>query len=138
MKEIRSLFVETTAQALSTTSKIVSRYRDTPRTATFSVDAKDGVSYWTGDVVRISHSLDVVEFGQKNVAQWTIVSAEETEPGHRVSYVCEDTTLFGKITAIVADGTSDYQGDGSDPFTAAFIGDASGLLSDGSNSARTA
>ena len=66
------------------------------------------------------------------------VAAEETEPGHRVSYVCEDTTLFGKITAIVADGTSDYQGDGSDPFTAAFIGDASGLLSDGSNSARTA
>lgn len=134
--EVRSWFLETTAQALSTASKIITRYRDTPRQAVFDVDAKDGVTYWTGDVIRISHPLDVDSFGARNITQWLIVAAEEIVPGHKVRYTCEDTTLFGKIYLIQANGTADYQGDGSDAFTGAFIGDASGLLSDGEESAK--
>lgn len=133
--EIRALFIATGAQALSTTSKLLTRYRNTPRAAVFEVDAKDR-SYWTGDTIRISHPLDVDEFGVRNIATWTVTEAEEVEPGHRVRLVCEDTTLYGKVYVIQANGTADYQGDGSDAYNGAFIGDASGLLSDGENSAR--
>lgn len=135
IKTIKSRWITSTAQALSTTSKIVTRYRDNPRECVFTVDAKDR-DYWIGSIIRISHFLDIDEFGNRNIARWFVVEAEEVDPGHRVKLRCQDVTLYGKVALIQAAGASDYVGDGSDPFAGAFIGDASGLLSDGSNSAR--
>ena len=50
--------------------------------------------------------------------------------------VCQDITLYGKITLITSAVTPDYQGGGLDAYTDAFIGDADGLLSDGTDCAR--
>ncbi len=97
------------------------------------MDAKDRI-FWTGDEVRISHYLDVDQFGERNIAIWTITSAEEVMPGEVIEYELEDTTLYGSISVIQPDGAPDYT-PGAD-LTLAYIGDAAGLLSDGTPSAR--
>ena len=137
IKTIKSRWLTTTAQALSTTSKTVVRYRDTPRECVFSVDVKDR-QYWTGSTIRISHYLDVDMHGDRNISNWFVMSAEEIGAGNSVRLTCQDVALYGKITLIVANGTPDYIGDGSEAYTAGYIGDANGLLSDGTDSARTA
>lgn len=136
IRRIFSRWVDSAALALSTASKIITRYAKTPKTCGFSLDAKDGRIYWVGDVVRISHPRLVDEFGARKISIWTITSAEEKVAGETITYAAEDTTLYGKITVIQANGSPDYQGDGSDPFAAGFIGDNDGLLSDGTVSAR--
>ena len=135
---IRKVFADwlhTDALALSTASKIITRYVDIPRTCTFEMDAKDR-QYWTGDNVRISHFLDVDQFGNRVIGQWAIISAEEVVAGERVKYVAEDTTLSGRITVIMANDAPDYVGDGSDAFNGSWIGDDLGLLSNGDPCAR--
>ena len=103
----------------------------------FSVDVKDR-QYWTGSTIRISHYLDVDMHGDRNISNWFVMSAEEIGAGNSVRLTCQDVALYGKITLIVANGTPDYIGDGSEAYTAGYIGDANGLLSDGTDSARTA
>ena len=98
------------------------------------MDAKDR-ALWVGDTRRISHFLDVDETGLNKISTWTIVSAEEVVPGETIEYEAEDTTLYGKITLIQANGSADYDPDTA-AFSEAFIGDNDGLLSDGTDSAR--
>ena len=132
--KLQSRWLTTFAQGLSTASKILTRYVDNPRTAVFQMDAKDR-SYWVGDTIRISHPEDVDAFGARQINNWTITSAEEIVAGEIVRYSAQDTTLYGIVRAIVANGTPDWQGDGTDQYNGAWIGDNSGLLSDGTEGA---
>lgn len=133
--KIFARFLTQSSLALSTTSKLITRYVDTPNRCVFRMDAKDR-GFWTGDQIRIQHHLDVDAFGVERIGTWTITSAREVIPGEVVEYEAEDTTLYGKIVAILADGVGDYVGDGSDAFNGAWIGDSDGLLSNGDNGAR--
>lgn len=138
--QIRKIFgrwLPTAALAQNTASKILIRYVETPTKCTFSMDAKDR-TYWVGDTVRISHTLDRLSNGTRRIRRWTIVAAEEAEPGHRVQYTAEDTTLYGEISYIMADGAADYDPAGNNPDKSFFIGDDNGLLSDGTPCARIA
>lgn len=122
-KSIRKIFgrwLGIGALAQTTASKIIRRYVEVPTEIKFRLDAKDR-SYWVGDVVAISHYLDVDSYGNRRVRYWLIVSAEEVVPGEVVEYVAEDTTLFGRIYYI---GMSSR------------IGDANGLLLNGQESAK--
>lgn len=131
IRKIWSRWIDSDALAANSASKIVLRYVDVPSLITFEMDAKDR-SYWVGDTVKINHYLDVDQYGDRRVRQWTIVSAEETAPGEVIRYEAEDTTLYGVINYIMASGAADYPGADSAPFKNCYIGDASGLLSDGS------
>lgn len=133
IKNIFSRWLGSGALALNTTSKIISRYADVPRECTFRLDAKDR-ELWVGDNVRISHFLDVDDDGLNNIATWTITSAEEVVSGEVVEYVAEDTTLYGVVSRIQANGSPDYI-PGDDKFLF-WIGDNDGLLSDGTNCGR--
>jgi len=135
VRKINSRWIDSQALALSTASKTVVRYSDVPRQGKFRADAKDRGN-WVGDTIRISHFLDVDFTGLNKISTWTIVSAEEVVPGETIEYTVEDTTLYGKITLIQANGSVDYPGAETAPFSAAYIGDNNGLLSDGTNSAR--
>jgi hypothetical protein len=137
VKKIYSRWLRTAAAANRTASRIARRYSEVPRQMTFTVDAKDR-DYWTGDQIRISHYLDVDQYGERNIARWTIISAEEIIPGETVRYVCEDTTLYGLTYVIQATGAADYSAPADIDFNKAFIGDADGLLSDGTEAARIA
>jgi hypothetical protein len=136
-KSVREIFagwIPSSALAPALANKLLVRYVDVPREAKFRLDAKDR-GYWTGDTVRLSTDLDMDAFGVRVLSIWTIVSAEEIVPGEVVEYVAQDTTLYGKIYKILAAGAANYAPETA-TFSGAYIGNASGLLSDGTNSAR--
>lgn len=130
IRRIYAPWLSSGATADTTASKILTRFVDVPSEAKLKMDAKDR-TYWVGDTVKISHHLDVDEFGVRRLRNWTIISAEETTPGEIVEYTLEDTTLYGRIHYIMASGAADYPGYDTAPFKNCYIGDASGLLSDG-------
>jgi len=130
---IRTIFaywLSTDQMVRTTAATILTRYVDVPSQCTFRMDAKDR-DYWVGDEFFISHYLDVDEFGARRDRKWTVVSAEEVVPGEVIEYVCEDTTLYGRIRFIMASGAADYPGYDSAPVKNCYIGNAAGLLSDG-------
>jgi hypothetical protein len=135
VRKVYSRWLQTGTLAFNTGSKIITRYAETPRQAVLSMDAKDRATYGVGDAFKISHHLDVTDTGENNLAIWTVTSVEETSYGRTVQYTVEDTTAFGRTYVIQAPGAADY-----DPATTytneAFIGDADGLLSDGTECAR--
>jgi len=131
IKKIFANWLVTAALADSTASKIITRYVDTPSQVTFQLDAKDR-SIWVGDTLRISHWLDVDEYGARRIRNWTIISAEEIVPGETIEYTAEDTTLYGRIAFVMATGAANYPGAATAPFMSCYVGDAAGLLSDGS------
>lgn len=135
VRKIFASWLSSGALAGTAASKIITRYVDIPSNCTFRMDAKDR-SIWVGDTITISHYLDVDAYGQRRLRNWTVVSAEEVVPGEVVEYVCDDTTLYGKISFIMAGGTANYPGAAAAPFRSFYIGNSSGLLSDGSPCAR--
>ncbi len=135
IRRIFARWLPSDALAQNTAGKILTRYVDVPSECTFRLDAKDR-GYWVGDTVTISHPMDVNAFGERRLRNWTIVSAEEIIPGETVEYVAEDTTLYGRIHYVMASGSADYPGAALAPFKSCYIGNAAGLLSDGSTCGR--
>ena len=131
--QVRKIFgrwVNRDVQARVTSSRILINYSETPNRCAFEMDAKDR-QYWVGDVVAIDHWLDRDEFGEKQTRRWTIVTAQEVVPGHRVRYTALDTTKYGDVYFITANGIGDYT---SGLFAARnwFLTDDDGLNPDGS------
>jgi len=81
----RWLISRATAQDLA--SLLVARFTDVPREIKFSLDAKDGRNWWTGDIVRISSRLVQQPDGQNEVLAVQIQQANESSAAHRVDYV---------------------------------------------------
>lgn len=135
IRKIYAQFLTSGQLAANTASKIITRYVDVPSEVKFRMDAKDR-TYWIGDTFYLSHYLDVDQYGARRLRQWTVVSAEEVVPGEVIEYVCEDTTLYGRIFYIMASGAADYPGYDVAPFKNCYIGNSSGLLSDGQQSGR--
>lgn len=135
IRKIYGTFLSSEALAGTTASKIITRYVDVPSQVQFRMDAKDR-QYWVGDTVRISHPNDVDEFGNRQIRQWAIISAEEVEYGETVEYVAEDTTLYGRIYYIMASGAANYPGYANAPFKNGYIGNSAGVVSDGQTAAR--
>lgn len=133
IRKVYAQFLRSDVFAAYTGNRISYRYVDVPTQIKFRADAKDR-TYWIGDEFYLSHYLDVDQYGQRNVRLWTIVSAEEVVPGEMIEYICEETTMYGRIYYIMASGSGDYPGAGSVAFKSCYIGDADGLLSDGSGS----
>ena len=134
---IRKIFGSWITQSViaeSTASKLINKYVDTPVEGKFRVDIKDG-DYQIGDLFYLSHYLDVDEFGERRVRLWTVTSREEVVANEIVEYVVEDASLYGRIYFVMASGSADY-----DPnnvaFKSGYIGNASGVLSDGTTAAR--
>ena len=134
---IRTIFGSWISQSIvatNTATRITRRYNELPMQATLRVDIKDG-AYQIGDTFQISHHLDVDQFGQRRLRIWMVSSREEVVPNEIVEYVVEDTTLYGRIYYIMASGSGNYN-PATVPFKSGYIGDASGVLSDGSSAAR--
>ncbi len=119
--------------AASSSTRFLNKYVDVPSEASFRVDIKDG-DYQIGDTFFVSHFMDVTQYGERRLRPWTVVSREEKVANEVVEYVCEDTTLYGRVYFIMAPGSGNY--DPSDvPFDSAYIGNAAGVLSDGTAAA---
>ena len=135
VRKIYGRWISSSALALSTASKLSVRYVDTPSQCVFSLDAKDRDRFGVGSQVRISHYALTDDNGANKIITWTITSTEEIIQGETIRFTAEDTSLYGKVYLIQANGAADY-----DPATAAYagayIGDNNGLLSDGTDCAR--
>ena len=133
IRKIFSRWIDSRSLAQSTASQLVSRFADVPQALTLSVDAKDGY-LWLGDVVTVSHYLLVNPDGTRSETNWIITEAEVKEHGDIVRYTMEIADSFGVAARIQEPGASDYT-PGADK-TLVWIGDPSGLLSDGTDSSR--
>lgn len=134
IRKIFAAWVDQGIVAQTTATKLSNKYVDTPTQGKLRVDIKDG-GYQIGSTFYISHYLDVDQFGNRRLRPWTVVSREEVVPNEIVEYVVEDTGLYGRIYFVMASGSGDYD-PGDVPFKSAYIGNADGLLSDGTHSAR--
>ena len=134
---IRKIFGTWLSQGIiaqTTATKLLNKYVDTPTEGKFRVDIKDG-DYQIGDTFYLSHYLDVDGFGARQLRPWTVMSREEVVPNEIVEYVVEETGLYGRIYFVMASGSADY--DPNDvSFKSGYIGNADGVLSDGTTSAR--
>lgn len=135
IKDIKSIWLLSAAQAAATATRISRRYRDVSRQITFDLDDKDS-ELGIGDGIQIKHKSDVDDFGGYKLSNWTIVSYDPIMPGERTRYIAEDTTSYGVVYYIMPDGSSPYPGPDDKPFRNLYIGDADGLLSDGSECGR--
>ena len=134
IRKIYSRWIESGPLAQSTAARIGARYVDTPRQATFRLDAKDR-SFGIGDVFEIDHFLDVDQYGETTRKRWTAISWEEVEPGEVVELVCEDTTLYGRIYFIQSNSEGDYEASDEGSYYG-WITDSDGLYSNGDEGAR--
>jgi hypothetical protein len=85
IKKVFSRWLHSEAQAINVTTRLLNRYRDNPQYMTLDLDAKDR-EHWTGDVVDVEHRTVVDDTGLPVRVRWQIVSAEEKEPGHSITY----------------------------------------------------
>lgn len=132
IRKIYARWLNSAALANTTASKIANAYVDIPAQCSFRLDAKDR-AYWIGDIFQISHHLDVDQFGERRFRFWTVISAEEIVAGEVVEYVCQDTTKYGVSYFITPGDALAYDAYTTVPFGYLFMGDAGGLLSDGSD-----
>lgn len=116
--------------AFNTTTKILRGHRDPPLEIRFRVHAKDR-SLWTGDFISVTHFDDQDTNGAPRSSRWIITSAEETDPGHEIEYVCREVAYLGFFNTIQAPGAADYSPATEYTGRPMFIGDSNGLLSDG-------
>ena len=115
--------------------KVLHKYVDIPREVTIRCDAKDRI-LWTGDVLKLDHFRERDIHGARAVRTWLIISAKKIRPDEVVEYVLQEITQYGVLNFIMASGAADYVPGGPNPEKNGFIGNASGVLSDGTDCAR--
>ena len=118
------------ATALSTASRLLSKYRDGARYASFRLSPKDGDT-WTGDLVDITTRLIQNADGSADSTTHLVVEASEQDDGD-VVIKSQDARFFGRYFFIAPDGTPDY-GAATDEQRRlyGFIAPDSGVFSDG-------
>ena len=134
IRKIYARWLRASSLANNTATTIIRRYVDTPSELKLRVDAKDR-GLWVADTFRLSHYLDVDQYGNRRERSWTIISAEEVVAGEVVEYTCADTTAAASLFFVMAAG-ADYPGYDVAPAKNCYIGDAAGLLSDGETAGR--
>ena len=120
------------SQAVKLSTRMTQRYRQTPRQITLRVDAKDSGA-WTGDIVRATMRTITDITGMPVPTYLQIIEAKEITLGTVYEYVLEDTQFNGRYGFIAPEGIPEYGS--ADEFQRgryAFLADASGQMSDGS------
>lgn len=107
IKTIYCPWASSRAFASDSASRIARMFRDPPRRASLKLDAKDR-DIEVGDVVTLSHYLEVDAYGVERTTRWTVIQRDEPEPGHTLSLILEDTTLNGEIFNIADNAEGDY------------------------------
>lgn len=91
VKTVYSRWIDSTnaSAAEDLGQRILSRYGNAPRQATFKLDAKDG-ALWLADYVRATNRLRVDAFGNPTPVNLQIFEAEESNLGTEFRYVAQE------------------------------------------------
>jgi hypothetical protein len=107
---IRSIFsrwIQTSAQALQTTVRLLSRLRDAVETLEFRVDAKDR-DIATADVLLVTTREVTDERGVSTPQQWQVIAAEEIVSGEVMRYSCQRFEFLGRFMLWADNAAPDY------------------------------
>ena len=96
VRQVFSRWLDTAAQAIHTTSRLIARFRDTVKMLSFKVDAKDR-SISTADVLEVTTSAVVDETGEALPLRWQVIAAEEIVAGERVRFDCLRFEFMGRF-----------------------------------------
>ena len=107
IKKIYARWVQTEAQAGSIANRLLSRYKRTPIYIELSLDSKDG-AIWTGDVTDVSYDGLVDATGAPVSVRFQVLSAEEVEAGHKISYRAINSVYFGNFSYWMAANAPTY------------------------------
>lgn len=85
IRKIYSRWLHSEAQVINVSTRLLNRYRDTPKFIRLDLDAKDR-ALWTGGLANIT-TRGLSDFtGLPIETRCQVMSAEEVDPGHRVRY----------------------------------------------------
>jgi hypothetical protein len=104
---IFSRWINEDALAIQLAARLLSRYKQTPRYLTISLDAKDRVVK-VGDVLRISTRAITDSEGNVRPVLWQVISENEVRPGETIVYDCQTYSFIGRFAVYMADGSPTY------------------------------
>lgn len=106
--EITAVWLTGDAQVSPLSFRILSRYKDNPRYATFQLDAKDR-TLQPGDTVDIV-SRTLVDFeGLPKTTRFEIIQIEEAQPGHLVQVEVQDSQFTNRYAYFTQNAAPVYQ-----------------------------
>ena len=94
------------ASAVST--RLLYRYRDTPRRLKFKVDIRKKDTIRVADPITVNSRLLVDETGAETPGQFQVMSSTETDSGNRIELEVETYQFTGRFGFITENGRSDY------------------------------
>lgn len=89
-------------------SRILNRYRDTPRQITFSYDVKDEASVVLGSPVEVTSRVIQDDTGNSLPTQMQVTSVEEAVPGHTLRATAQSYQFAGRYGFITENSRSNY------------------------------
>ncbi len=125
---------DSVASAVAT--RLLNRYRDTPRQITFTYDAKDAASVVLGSPVTITSRVFTDDTGNALPSQMQITSIEEISPDNRLRATAQTYQFAGRYGFITENSRSNYAASTDDEKTkGTYIVDEGTLVfaSDGSS-----
>ena len=129
---IFSRWIRTEALAIQLASKLLSRYKSTPRYLTISLDAKDR-AIRVGDVVEVSTRTITDSEGNVQPVLWQVISENEIKPGETIIYDCQTYSFVGRFAVYMEDGSPTYaNASATQRASGAWYANDDGEMSDGS------
>lgn len=107
IRSIYSRWIQTNAQALQTTVRLLSRLRDAVETLEFRVDAKDR-AIATADVLLVTTREVTDDRGVASPQQWQVIAAEEVVSGEVMRYDCQRFEFLGRFMIWADNAAPDY------------------------------
>jgi hypothetical protein len=118
--------------AIQLASRVLTRYRATPRYLTISLDAKDR-AVRVGDILSISTRGVTDSEGNAQPVLWQVISENEIKPGETIVYDCQTYSFIGRFAVYMADGSPTYDMATDDQRkVGGWYANDSGRMSDGS------
>ena len=106
-REVFARWIRSNADAAILNTRLINRYRDTPRFVKISMDAKDR-QIRTGDVVDLSARQLQDDTGAQETQRFQVISVEEVEPSHRQEYMLQDFEFVERFAFFMANDSPDY------------------------------
>jgi hypothetical protein len=94
--------------ARAAVSRLLNRFRDTPKVVTFSADIKDQATLQPGNLVSLTTRLIVDATGAEQATQMRIISVEETDQGNRIKVTAESSGFQKRYGFIAENSRGDY------------------------------
>ncbi|MGB1215393.1 MAG: hypothetical protein ACPG4X_18635 [Pikeienuella sp.] len=94
--------------AAAIASRLVARYRDTPRTLKFSADAKDRANLWVAELGTMESRLLVDATGKRVATPFQVIRFEETQAGHVFEIEAENFAYQGRFGYVMQNSANDY------------------------------